>query len=264
MNMNIVQVHTPNKTLGSKNSRLLVAGILMSSLLTACGGGGLSAEEQAAQVAAAVAKAAADEAAAAQVAAAVAKAAADQAAATAAAYKPPPRKQRLNTKLLSEAARKDISDAVTSVDNEAKSAQLTSSTAGYVALQAGQQGASYQEAAQSVAKTKAFAAQAEQEAAKAAAQKAPAARAAADAQGSPSLELLKQSVLQAQQAEKIAKEARIAAEKALEETQAAAQQVAEEVKIAEASRRYAKLDSGGNELSPSATSWSCVKDKNTG
>ena len=35
MNMNMVQVHTPNKTLGSKHRHLLVAGILMSSLLTA-------------------------------------------------------------------------------------------------------------------------------------------------------------------------------------------------------------------------------------
>ncbi|OQW99593.1 MAG: hypothetical protein BWK73_50190 [Thiothrix lacustris] len=47
-------------------------------------------------------------------------------------------------------------------------------------------------------------------------------------------------------------------------TRAAADKVADEVKIAEASKRYAKLDGNGNELSVLASSWSCVKDKNTG
>ncbi len=245
MNMNIMQVHTPNKTLGSKNSHLLVAGILMSSLLTACGNSGPSAEESAAPAAAAQAAAAAQVAATAAAQAAAAEAAAEREAAL-------------------EAAHQEITVAVASVDTEAKAAQSASSTAGYLALQAGQQGASYQEVAESVAKTKAYAEQADQEAAKAAAQKAPAARAEADAQGSQNLELIQQSAKQAQQAATIAKDARIAAEEALQSTRTAAQQVAEEVKVAEASRRYAKLDSGGNELSPTATSWSCVKDKNTG
>ena len=245
MNMNIVQVHTPNKTLGSKHPRLLVAGMVMSSLLTACGNSGPSAEELAAQAAAAQAAIAAQAAATAAAQAAAAKAAAEREAAL-------------------ETAHQEITAAVASVDKEAKAAQSASVTAGYLALQAGQQGASYQEVAESLAKTKTYAEQADQEAEKAAAQQAPAARAETAAQGSQSLELIQQSAQQAQQAATIAKEARIAAEAALQLTRTAAQQVTEEVKVAEASRRYAKLDSGGNELSPSATSWSCVRDKTTG
>ena len=64
MNMNTANVHTPNKTFMPKPSHLLLAGLVMSSLLTACGGSnGPSAEELAAQ-AAATAQAAADKAAA--------------------------------------------------------------------------------------------------------------------------------------------------------------------------------------------------------
>lgn len=242
----MVTVHTPNKTLGSRQTHLLVAGILMSSLLTACGGGGgLSAEEKAAQAAATAQAAAAQAAATAAAQAAAAQAAADHEAALA-------------------TARQEISTAVATVADEAKSAQTASTLAGYAALQAGQQAASYQEVAESVAKTKAYAATAAEEAERAAAQKTLVAKLESDVVGSQDLTLVKKASQEAQQAATIAKEARIAAEQALKSTRAAADQVASEVKIAEAARRYTKLDSGGNELSPLADSWSCLKDKQTG
>ncbi len=82
MNMNRCTVHTPNKTLVAKQSHLLLAGIVMSSLLTACGGGsGPSAEELAAQAAAAQNAVAAQAAATAAAQAAAAKTAAEREAA---------------------------------------------------------------------------------------------------------------------------------------------------------------------------------------
>ncbi len=91
MNMNSVKVHTFNKASIAKQGQLLLAGVVMSSLLTACGGSsGPSAEETAARAAVTAAQSAATAAAsAAQVAAAAAQAAdkiaADKAAADAAA-----------------------------------------------------------------------------------------------------------------------------------------------------------------------------------
>ncbi|OQW99592.1 MAG: hypothetical protein BWK73_50185 [Thiothrix lacustris] len=109
MNMNTANVHTPNKTLLSKSSHLFLAGLLMSSLLTACGGSsGPSAEELASQAAkaAAAAQAAADK-------VAADKAAADKAAALAA-------QAAAEHDAAVIAARKAVAEAVASVATEAK------------------------------------------------------------------------------------------------------------------------------------------------
>ena len=264
MNMSSVSVHTPNKTLLVKQGRLLLAGVIMSSLLTACGGSsGPSAEELAAQ-AAAVAQAAAAKAAeqaaadkaAAQVAAdkAAAQAAADKAAAQAAADK----------QAALVAAREQLNVAVDDVAKEVSAAQVASAAAGYLAVQTGQQASGYTEVAASLASTNAYAAQAKTEAARAAAQKAVVAKATVAANSATDIEEVNAFETQAEEAVTIAKEARVAAEKALASTRTAAQKVVDEIAIAQASRRYTKLDAGGNELSALATSWSCVKDKTTG
>lgn len=246
MNMNRANVHTPNKALISKQGHLLLAGIVVSSLLTACGGSsGPSAAELAAQAAVA-AQAAADKAAA----TAAAQAAAAQAAAA--------REAALVT------ARKAVSDAVATVGTESQAAQVASTTAGYLALQAGQQAASYEEVAASLAATKAYADKANTEAERAVAQKTIAEKAGTQAENTQTIDALNILVKQVQDAASTAKEARIAAEAALESTRTAAQKVTEDIKIAQASRRYTKLDSGGNALSALATSWSCVKDNTTG
>ncbi|MBO0613930.1 Lcl domain-containing protein [Thiothrix fructosivorans] len=253
MNMNTANVHTPNKTFLSKPSHLFLAGLVMSSLLTACGGSsGPSAEELAAQAAkaAAAAQAAADK-------VAADKAAADKAAALAA-------QAAAEYDAAIVAARKEVTEAVLSVTSEAKEAQSASLSAGYVALQANQQAAAYAEVTTSLAATKAFASTADTEAAKAIAQKTLAETAGTQAESTLTLDALNSLVTQVQAYAKVASEARQAAEAALVSTRTAAQKVADEVKIAEASKRYTKLDGNGNELSVLASSWSCVKDKNTG
>lgn len=264
MNMNSVSVHTSNKTLIAKQGHLLLAGIVMSSLLSACGGSsGPSAEELAVQSAAA-AQIIADKAAA-QAAAdkAAAQAAADKAAAQAAADKAAAQAVADRQAAL-VAARQQISVAVSDVDTEAKAAQSASSAASVLAVQAGQQASGYDEVAVSLASTNAYAAQAKTEAERAVAQKEIVAKAKADAESAQDLEAMADSEKQAQDAVATAKKARLAAEEALASTRTAAQKVADEVVVAQASRRYTKLDAGGNALPSSATSWSCVQDKTTG
>ncbi|OQX13718.1 MAG: hypothetical protein BWK73_11410 [Thiothrix lacustris] len=268
MNMNSVKVHTFNKTSIAKQGQSLLASIVMSALLTACGGSsGPSAEELAAQAAIA-AQAAADKAAAdAAIAAAIAKAAADKAAADAKAAAD---KAAADAKAEEErqakiaAARKDIKDSVGQVETDTKAAQSASAIAGYSLLQAKQQASAYAEVANTLAKTQAFADQAKQAAEQALAQKALATTAATSAESAETLEAVTAFAQQAKNAALRVKEARTAAEQARDATQKAADQVSAEVKIAEAARRYTKLDSGGNELPLTANAWSCLKDKQTG
>ena len=151
-----------------------------------------------------------------------------------------------------------MTEAVLSVTSEAKEAQSASLSAGYVALQANQQAAAYAEVTTSLAATKAFASTADTEAAKAIAQKTLAEAAGTQAESTLTLDALNSLVTQVQAYAKVASEARQAAEAALVSTRTAAQKVADEVKIAEASKRYTKLDGNGNELSVLASSWSCV------
>ena len=264
MNMNSVNVHTTNKTLPVKQGSLLLAGVLMSSLLTACGGSsGPSVEELAAQAAAA-AQAATDKAAA-QAAAdkAVAQAAADQAAATAAA-------QAAAAQLVADqqaalvAARQQVSDTASLVETEVKAAQSASASAGALAVQAGQQASTYAELAASLKTTQSYAEQAKTEASRAVAQQVIVTKAKTDAEKSQDIEAVTALEKQAEGAVTVAKQARIAAEKALASTRTAAQTLSDAIKAAEASKHYTKLDANGQELPSSATSWSCVKDKTTG
>ena len=150
------------------------------------------------------------------------------------------------------------------VETEAKAAQSASSVAGYVALQAGQEASGYDEAAASLASTKSYSKQADTEAARAVAQKSVVTNIKDDAEKATTLESVTALVTQAQAALDIAKTARLAAEKALASTRTAAQAVTDDVKTAEAARRYTKLDSAGNALPASATSWACVKENATG
>lgn len=252
-----MEINSSNKLQGLKNSGWLVAGLLTSSILTACGGGGgPSAEELAAQAAAA--QAAAAQAAAAQ--AAAAQAAAEQAAAAQAAAA----QAAADKAAAITAARQVISDAVIAAGKETQSAQTASSTAQSVAKQAEQQASSYPEAATSLATTKEAALQASQAANSAAEQKAIAESAETNAQDSQDLAVIQAAAQKAKSAADSAKTARLAAEKALQSTQTAAQKVAADVAAAQATRRYTKLDANGNALPMTATSWSCVKDNNTG
>ncbi|OQW99591.1 MAG: hypothetical protein BWK73_50180 [Thiothrix lacustris] len=253
MNMNTPNVHTPNKTFLTKPSHLLLAGLVMSSLLTACGGSnGPSAEELAAQAAqaAAVAQAAADK-------IAADKAAADKAAVLAA-------QATAEYQAALAAARKQVSDTVATIDTDTKAAQSASSVAGYALLQAKQQAASYPEVAETLAKTQAFADQAKQAADQALAQKALATTAASNADTATTLEALTGFAQQADKAALSAKEARTTAEQALDATRESAAQVSAEIQLAESSKRYSKLDSAGNILPASATSWACVQENATG
>jgi chemotaxis protein histidine kinase CheA len=246
MNMNTANVHTPHNIVVSKSSRLLVAGVVVSSLLTACGGSsGPSAEELAAQAAAA-AQVAAD------------KAAADKAAADKAAQAAAERDAAL------AAARKQVSDTVATLDTDTKAAQSASSLAGYALLQAKQQAANYPEVAETLAKTQAFADQAEQAAKQALAQKALVTTAASNADGAQTLEAVTVFVQQAKNAALSAKQARAAAEQALDATRQAATQVSADIKLAESAKRFSKLDSAGNILPANATSWACVQENATG
>ncbi|MBO0613931.1 Lcl C-terminal domain-containing protein [Thiothrix fructosivorans] len=246
MNMNTANVHTPNKTFMPKPSHLLLAGLVMSSLLTACGGSnGPSAEELAAQ-AAATAQAAAD------------KAAADKAAADKAAQAAADREAAL------AAVRKQVSDTVTTVDADTKAAQSASAIAGYSLLQAKQQAANYPEVAETLVKTQAFADQAKQAADQALAQKALATTAASNADSAQTLDAVTAFAQQANKAALSAKEARTAAEQAQDATLESAAQVSAEIQLAESSKRYSKLDSAGNILPASATSWACVQENATG
>lgn len=257
MNMNSVKVHALNKTSTSKQGQLLLAGIIMSSLLSACGGSsGPSAEELAAQAAlaaqVAVNKAAADAAAA----AALAKAAADKAAADAKA------EEERQAKIV--AARAEVNDIVNQVETDTKAAQAASSMAGYSLLQAKQQGSSYTEVAATLAETQTFADQAKQAAEEALKQKNLATTAATGAKSAQTLEEVMVFVQQAKNAALSVKASRTAAEQARDATQKAAAQVSAEVKLAESAKRYTKLDSAGNVLPASATSWACVKENATG
>lgn len=268
MNMNSVSVHTFNKTSIAKQGQLLLAGIVMSSLLAACGGSsGPSAEELAAQAALAAQVAANKAAADAAAAAALAQAAADKAVADAKAAAD---KAAANAKAEEErqvaltAARKETQDSVKQVETDTKAAQAASSSAGYALLQAKQQGAAYPEVAEALAETQAFADQAKQAVEQALAQKALATAAATNAETALSLADVTAFAEQAKNAALSTKEARVAAEKARDATQKAAAEVSAGVKLAEAARRYAKLDVSGNELPLNATSWSCLKDKQTG
>ncbi|MEN9423131.1 MAG: hypothetical protein RL122_514 [Pseudomonadota bacterium] len=246
MNMNTANVHTPNKTFMPKPSHLLLAGLVMSSLLTACGGSnGPSAEELAAQ-AAATAQAAAD------------KAAADKAAADKAAQAAADREAAL------AAVRKQVSDTVTTVDADTKAAQSASAIAGYSLLQAKQQAANYPEVSEILVKTQAFADQAKQAADQALAQKALATTAASNADSAQTLDAVTAFAQQANKAALSAKEARTAAEQAQDATLESAAQVSAEIQLAESSKRYSKLDSAGNILPASATSWACVQENATG
>ncbi len=246
MNMNTANVHTPNKTFMPKPSHLLLAGLVMSSLLTACGGSnGPSAEELAAQ-AAATAQAAAD------------KAAADKAAADKAAQAAADREAAL------AAVRKQVSDTVTTVDADTKAAQSASAIAGYSLLQAKQQAANYPEVSETLVKTQAFADQAKQAADQALAQKALATTAASNADSAQTLDAVTAFAQQANKAALSAKEARTAAEQAQDATLESAAQVSAEIQLAESSKRYSKLDSAGNILPASATSWACVQENATG
>lgn len=246
MNMNNVSVHTLNKTSITKQGQLVLAGILMSSLLTACGGSsGPSAEELAAQAAIA-AQAAAD------------KAAADAAKAAADAKAEEDRQANI------AAARQKTKDIVAQAETDTKAAQSASSIAGYSLLQAKQQGTGYPEVAQALAETQAFADQAEQAAEQALAQQALATAAVSNADNAQTLADIQTFSQQAQSAALSIKEARTAAEQARDATKNAAAKVSAEIKIAEAARRYTKLDSAGNALPASATSWACVKENATG
>lgn len=315
MNMNSVKVHTFNKTSIAKQGQLLLAGVVMSSLLTACGGSsGPSAEEtaaraavtaaqsaataaaSAAQVAAAAAevadktaadKAAADAAAAAKIAAqastqAAAKAAidksatdeADQAKSAAAAAQASADKAAASAVLAAQAAadkagaiataREEISTAATAISREVQAAQSARASAGYAALQAEQQAASYPEVAEALNQTKTYAAQAATEAEKAVAEKTQVEKIQTDAAGIETVADIQTLVTQAKAAGQAAKTAREAAEKALQSTRTAASQVASEVAAVNAARRYTKLDSAGNALPSSATSWACIKENATG
>ncbi|UOG90826.1 MAG: DUF1566 domain-containing protein [Candidatus Thiothrix sulfatifontis] len=257
MNMNKINVHTLNKSTAAKQGQLLLAGIVMSSLLTACGGSsGPSAEELAAQAAIA-AQAAADKAAAdAATAAALTKAAADKAAADAKAEED----RQANMVM----ARQQIKDIAVQVETDTKATQSANSIAGYSLLLAKQEGSSYPEAAGALAETQAFADQAKQAADQALAQNALVTTAVSDASIATTLEGIQALLQQVQAAALSVKAARTAAEQARDATQKAAEQVRAEVKLAEASKRYTKLDSAGNVLPASAPSWACVKENATG
>lgn len=246
MNMNPISVNSFDKSQGLKCGSWLVASLLASSLLTACGGGSSSAD--ASQSSTAAAQAAAQAAAAQAAAAAAAQAAAQAAAEKAAAL---------------EAAREDANTAATQAAADAKAAQTASDTAASAAQQAVKQGAAYQEASQSLSQVQTYASQASDAAQQAVNQQKIASQAEQDAKNAQDVDVATQAVKKAQAAAKAAQDARKTAEQALTNTQTAAKQVAAAVQAALASH-YVKLDAGGNELSSSATSWSCVKDKNTG
>jgi hypothetical protein len=315
MFMSDTSVHVSNKIQGSKQVQLLVAGILVSTLLSACGGGGgPSAEETAARAAVttaqsaataaasaaqaaasaaqaedetAAAKAAADATAAAKAAAqAAAQAAekaaidksatdeADQAKSAAAAAQASADKAAALAVAAAQAAvdkaatmatvREEIDTAVTKINSEVQAAQSARASAGYAALQAEQQAGSYPEIAEAVSQAKTYAAQAATEAEKAVAEKTRVTQIKLDADNAQSVTALQTLASQAKEAQQAAETARKAAEQALQSTRTAAQQVADAVKIAEAARRYTKLDEMGNELSATASSWACLKDKQTG
>lgn len=241
MNINSVKVHTFNKTSIAKQGQLLLAGVVMSSLLTACGGSsGPSAAELAAQAAQA-AQAAADKA------AADAKSAAERQAALV-------------------AARQKTQDLLTQVDSDAKATQSANAMAGYSLLLAKQQGANYSEpeVVEALAETQTFADQAKQAVDQALAQQAVAKTATNNADSAQTLAEVQAFSQQVEAAALEVNAARTAAEQAREATQAAAKKVSDGVKIAEAARRYTKLDSAGNVLPASATSWACVKENATG
>ncbi|QQZ30695.1 DUF1566 domain-containing protein [Thiothrix subterranea] len=246
MNMNKINVHTLNKSTAAKQGQLLLAGIVMSSLLTACGGSsGPSAEELAAQAAIA-AQAAAD------------KAAADAATAAALVKAEEDRQANMAT------ARQQIKDIAGQVETDTKATQSANSIAGYSLLLAKQEGSSYPEAAGALAETQAFADQAKQATDQALAQKALVTTAVSDADTVTTLDGIQALLQQVQAAALSVKAARTAAEQARDATQKAAEQVRAEVKLAEASKRYTKLDSAGNVLPASAPSWECVKENATG
>ncbi len=241
MNMNSVKVHTFNKTSVAKQGQLLLAGVVMSSLLTACGGGsGPSAAELAAQAAQA-AQAAADKV------AADAKSAAERQAALV-------------------AARQKTQDLLTQVDSDAKATQSANAMAGYSLLLAKQQGGNYSEpeVVEALAETQTFADRAKQAVNQALAQQAVAKTATNNADSAQTLAEVQAFSQQVEAAALEVNAARTAAEQAREATQAAAKKVSDGVKIAEAARRYTKLDSAGNVLPASATSWACVKENATG
>lgn len=245
MNMNSVSVHTSNK-IPVKQGQLFLAGMVMSSLLTACGGSnGPSAEELAAQAAIA-AQAAAN------------KAAADAAMAAALVKAEEERQAALAT------ARTIIKDTLKQAESDTKAAKFASSMAGYVLLQAKQQGGIYPEVADALAATQAAADQADQAADQALAQQALADTAAANAESVTTLAEVTTFAEQVQAAAALIKVALAAAEQARAATQQAAARVTAEVKLVQASRRYTKLDASGNELPLTATAWSCVQDKQTG
>lgn len=255
MIMNKLSVHSPNKTLGSKQGQLLVAGILVSSLLAGCGGGGggstststASTSTQSDQQAA-VAQ---------QAAAAAQQAAAEQAAQQAAAA------QVAADQATREAAQQSADQAVVDAQAVATAIGELIKQAVASANLAAQQAAAQQEAAsaaqeaedQSVNAVKALTAtNGYVRQAQTAAQGIASAPTAADAKllAETALAAAKAALTEQEKAQAAAEAAKAAAEAAVAQAQAAA------------ARRYTKLDGMGNELSVAATSWSCLKDKQSG
>lgn len=229
MNMSKGGSHASNNIFFVKHSHMVWAGLVMSSLLTACGSGssGTSAEDLATQAAAT----------------------AQVAATTAASI---------------EVAKQQVSDALSEIVTDATTAKTVSSTATTLTQKAASEASSYSEVAQSLASTQAYAAQAIEQAALAVAQQAIADQANTTVQSSQSLTEAQQAASTAQAAAATAKTARAAAEEALAQAQKALTQLESDIASALAARRYTKLDSYGNTLSANADSWSCVKDNNTG
>lgn len=131
------------------------------------------------------------------------------------------------------------------------------------AQQASAQSSTYSEARPATTKAYAEASSASTAAATASEQKIAAETAWNTALTAQSTQAAEQAAAQAQAAAQSAQTAQVEAEQAAARAEAAHQEAIQLVKEA-LSKHYVKLDSLGNELPASASSWSCVRDKKTG
>ncbi|WP_028489146.1 DUF1566 domain-containing protein [Thiothrix lacustris] len=273
----------------SNNKGWLIASILTSSLLTACGSGGsdvaldstgstttalasTNSTETTSQTTTATTSGTTTTATAAETAAA--QAAAATAAATAAAQAA----AQLAGDLAS--AKKLVSDALANAKSDATSAKDASDTVARLAQQTTDAVKSYPTVAQSAAMTtfKSYVTQVSQYATTAAQQSALAEQEQVKAQNSSDLAVINAAAQAAQTAASAANAARLAAEKIVNDTWTLLGQINNSLSLEQAittipaisttaetvSGRYIKLDNTGKALPAAATSWACVKDKNTG
>ncbi|WGZ93325.1 MAG: DUF1566 domain-containing protein [Candidatus Thiothrix putei] len=163
-------------------------------------------------------------------------------------------------------AKEIISTTVPKVTKSASDAKTASAAVAALATPVEQQATSYQESnvVAALNTLKGYVTQAAESAAQAEAQQALVTKLQADTQASQDLALLQKAAQQAQQAATLAEQARLAAEQALQDAQTAVTNLTAAMKVADAAKRYTKLDAGGNTLPASAPSWACVKDNTTG